>query len=135
MGDHEDKRASRRVADELRKQIQSGTLSPGSKLPTVRQLEVDYGVARNTASAAVRLLRDEGLVDAQPRTVARVRIPSEPVSRDQETRDLRDEVVRLRATVHEVNAVLADADKRLSDVAVRLAALSRRSDADDHETA
>ncbi|MCG8915391.1 GntR family transcriptional regulator [Actinokineospora sp. PR83] len=57
--------ASRRVAAALRALIESGELSPGDVLPSERGLSEQFGVARNTAREAVRLLADEGLVIAK----------------------------------------------------------------------
>ncbi|MFE6387497.1 GntR family transcriptional regulator [Nocardiopsis dassonvillei] len=56
---------SRRIANDLRDSITSGALEPGEKLPSERELAQRYGAARNTAREAMRLLADEGLVDAQ----------------------------------------------------------------------
>jgi DNA-binding transcriptional regulator YhcF (GntR family) len=52
----------RQIAAEYRAQIQNGTLQPGERLPTVRAMAAEWGVNRVTASKAVVLLRDEGLV-------------------------------------------------------------------------
>ena len=51
----------RLLADVLRQQI-LGQLRPGGQVPPTRVLEEDYGIANMTARAAVRVLRDEGLV-------------------------------------------------------------------------
>ncbi len=56
---------SRRIADELRVAIDAGDYAPGAKLPSERDLAERYGTARNTASAAIRLLTEEGLVVPQ----------------------------------------------------------------------
>jgi GntR family transcriptional regulator len=50
------------LADVLRQQIRAGRLAPGDQVPPSRVLEEDYGIANMTARAAVRVLRDEGLV-------------------------------------------------------------------------
>ncbi|WP_440581266.1 GntR family transcriptional regulator [Streptomyces sp. PT19] len=52
----------RLLADVLRQQILTGQLGPGDQVPPSRVLEEDYGIANMTARAAVRVLRDEGLV-------------------------------------------------------------------------
>ncbi|HEY2261978.1 MAG TPA: winged helix-turn-helix domain-containing protein [Streptosporangiaceae bacterium] len=57
--------ASRRIADKLRRSIESGDLAPGAQLPSERQLAATYGTARNTAREAIRLLADSGLVIAE----------------------------------------------------------------------
>ncbi len=56
---------SRRIADDLRAAISSGKLDEGEKLASERELASRYGTARNTVREAVRLLTEEGLVDAQ----------------------------------------------------------------------
>jgi GntR family transcriptional regulator len=54
--------ASRRIADDFAAQIDAGTLTPGSKLPSERTLAHTYDVARNTVQAAMRLLAEAGMV-------------------------------------------------------------------------
>ncbi|PXY21728.1 hypothetical protein BAY59_30275 [Prauserella coralliicola] len=53
---------SRRIAAALRKQIANGELKPGDRVPSTRQLVRDWGVAMATASRALAMLRDEGVV-------------------------------------------------------------------------
>lgn len=53
---------SQRIAAALREQIVSGALRPGDRVPSTRQLVRDWGVAMATASRALALLRDEGIV-------------------------------------------------------------------------
>ncbi|MEU3271801.1 GntR family transcriptional regulator [Saccharomonospora sp. NPDC006951] len=53
---------SRRIAATLRKQIVTGVLGPGDRVPSTRRLVRDWGVAMATASRALAILRDEGLV-------------------------------------------------------------------------
>jgi GntR family transcriptional regulator len=50
------------IADHYRQLIKSGDLPGGSKLPSERELCNEWGVSAITARAAVRALRDEGLV-------------------------------------------------------------------------
>lgn len=56
---------SRAIAQQLRRAIASGSLSPGDQLPSERALATQHGVARNTAREAIRLLAESGLVDAR----------------------------------------------------------------------
>jgi GntR family transcriptional regulator len=46
----------------LRARIDSGELAPGARVPPVRALAREYGVAGETVSKAVARLREEGLV-------------------------------------------------------------------------
>lgn len=47
----------------LRARITSGELPPGRVLPSEATLMQEHGIARETARKAVRVLRDEGLVE------------------------------------------------------------------------
>lgn len=50
------------VAADLRREIRSGELGPGARLPSEPELSEMYGVSRGTVRSAVRALRDEGLI-------------------------------------------------------------------------
>lgn len=54
--------AYRQIADLLRARIQSGQIKPGELLPFEGRIAQEHGVGRVTARAALRVLRDEGLV-------------------------------------------------------------------------
>ncbi|MFJ2722453.1 GntR family transcriptional regulator [Streptomyces sp. NPDC087437] len=54
-----------RIADSLRKAIQSGEYGPGDRLPGENELMATYGVARMTARQALSVLRDEGVAKAR----------------------------------------------------------------------
>jgi GntR family transcriptional regulator len=53
-----------RIADDLRTQILSGDLAPGSPLPSEAELVRRYGSSRGPVRQAINLLRSEGLVDS-----------------------------------------------------------------------
>ncbi|MGH3611243.1 MAG: GntR family transcriptional regulator [Pseudonocardia sp.] len=59
--------ASRRIAAELREQIDSGELGPGALLPSEPELAASRNVGRQTARAALQILEQEGLVTVRPR--------------------------------------------------------------------
>ena len=52
-----------RVAAEIRRAIVHGEAKPGERLPPARDLAAVLGVNRNTVLRALRLLRDEGLLE------------------------------------------------------------------------
>ncbi|WP_236789081.1 GntR family transcriptional regulator [Amycolatopsis sp. GM8] len=54
------------VADHIAGRIDSGELRPGARLPTERDLAVDYGVAVVTVRRAIAELRQRGLVHTVP---------------------------------------------------------------------
>jgi GntR family transcriptional regulator len=56
----------RQLADILREQIETGELPPGTLVPSEATLQQEHGIARDTVRAAIRLLRDEGLVVTTP---------------------------------------------------------------------
>ncbi len=51
------------VAAEIRRAIADGEAKPGERLPPARDLAAILGVNRNTVLRALRVLRDEGLLD------------------------------------------------------------------------
>src|SRR5439155_15709267 len=51
------------VAGEIRRAIADGEALPGERLPPARDLAAVLGVNTNTVLRAVRVLRDEGLLD------------------------------------------------------------------------
>ena len=54
------------VASILRARIASGELAPHDRLPSITGLMQQYGIARLTASKALRVLVSEGLAEVQP---------------------------------------------------------------------
>lgn len=56
------------ASEQLRRQVLSrvreGELAPGTRLPTVRALAEELGVAVNTVARAYRLLEDDGIIEA-----------------------------------------------------------------------
>jgi GntR family transcriptional regulator len=52
----------RHIAADLRAKIMNGRWLPGDRLPTIPQLQQQYGVARNTVRNAINHLVDEGLL-------------------------------------------------------------------------
>lgn len=51
------------VAAEIRRAIADGEAKPGERLPPARDLAAVLGVNRNTVLRALRVLRDEGLLE------------------------------------------------------------------------
>ncbi|GII94176.1 GntR family transcriptional regulator [Sinosporangium siamense] len=58
----------RRIAADLRRRIRAGELAPGDKTPSTRAIARDFGVALATAVRALAVLKEEGLVEARPRS-------------------------------------------------------------------
>lgn len=94
------------VAADLREQIRSGDLAPGSRLGSYRELAGHYGVAGGTVQAALRVLRSEGLITSVPGRGTFVgpvpAVPQmEPATSGIEAR-LRGEIDELRREVAEL---------------------------------
>ena len=56
------------LAEDIAQQIGAGTLRPGERLPSVRQLRATRHVSASTVLHAYRLLEDHGLVVTRPRS-------------------------------------------------------------------
>ncbi len=55
------------VRTQLLTQVQSGELAPGAKLPTVRQLAAELGLAPNTVARCYRELERDGIIETRGR--------------------------------------------------------------------
>jgi DNA-binding transcriptional regulator YhcF (GntR family) len=64
------------IADDLRRRISAGELTPGASLPPVRTLASDLGVNLNTVARAYRLLEEEGFVRIRDRGGVQVAAPA-----------------------------------------------------------
>ncbi|MFE1358877.1 GntR family transcriptional regulator [Streptomyces harbinensis] len=53
----------RQIAADLRRRIESGEIPPGRRIPSMVELEQQWGVARDTLRKATQVLKDEGLVE------------------------------------------------------------------------
>lgn len=104
----------RRIADDLRRRIVSGELSPGDRVPSARRLAGEWNVALATATKAVGVLRQEGLLRAQMRvgTIVAPRRTKDPQRRSElipkAPEPGRQEVTRLR--VIDTAIAIADAE-------------------------
>lgn len=56
----------RQVAEILRERIADGTYQPGRRLPSVRDLTQEFGIAQLTARKALRVLVDDGTAEMSP---------------------------------------------------------------------
>ena len=88
------------IADDLRRVIRSGKLAPGKRLDSSRELAAAYGVAPMTVHQAMRVLRDEGLVESWQGRGVFVRTDAPP----QIAADLPSEVAAIRRRVDELAA-------------------------------
>ncbi len=94
----------RLIADDLRRQIESGELAPGAQLPSEVELREKYGTgqdskaSRNTIRDAVKVLVSRGLVETRPGQGTFVMMKVVPfvskLNNDPESGGIEDEVYR-----------------------------------------
>jgi len=97
---------SEKVAANITQTIMDGTLAPGAKMPSERELGEQFGVSRTVIREAVRSLVASGLVEAHSGRSLRVaEVGPEAVSRAMGMFLHRSEAIDYRR-VHEVRAAL-----------------------------
>jgi DNA-binding transcriptional MocR family regulator len=94
------------VADKIAKQIETGTLKPGEKVPSVRKLNSQMGVSISTVLQSYRLLEDKGLIEARPQSGYYVRLrprelPPEPHMSSPRLAATKVDMCELALEVHE----------------------------------
>lgn len=109
----------RQIIDQVKSSLATGTLEPGDRLPTVRQLAVDLSINPNTVSKAYTELELTGLVETQMGSGTFVGLRE--VERDEvEHRRLLDQLCLeflSRASTHgfTLDEILANLNQRKSD--------------------
>jgi len=96
--DHDDP-VYEQVADQVRQLIASGELSPGTTLPSVRQLAGDLGVSLNTVARAYRRLEAEGFLVTRDRAGVTAAAPAKKAELPAQAKllnDMRATLARLR---------------------------------------
>lgn len=99
---------SDQVHGQLRGLITTGHLLAGDRLPSVRQLASDLGIAPGTVAKAYRLLEDDGLVTSRIGSGTRVSDTAHPVAGG-----IADAARALSAAAKEEGLTLADAQRVL----------------------
>ncbi|MGH3814273.1 MAG: GntR family transcriptional regulator [Pseudonocardiaceae bacterium] len=88
------------LADRLRRAVAEGEYQHGDRLPAVRTLAQEFGVATATAAKAVDVLRREGIVVSRPGLGTVVRDPAAAAAAptvQEQLDDLRRRVEALEA--------------------------------------
>lgn len=55
------------VREQIRRMVAAGTLAPGVRLPTIRQLAADLGLAKGTIERAYELLEGDSVIERHGR--------------------------------------------------------------------
>jgi len=67
----------------IRQQIADGTIPVGRRIPSMHELETTHGLARNTIAKALRVLKDEGIIEPETgRGLFVVRVPDNETPAD-----------------------------------------------------
>lgn len=98
-----------RIADAIRRRITDGELAPGDRVPSARQVAREWGVALATATKALTALRQEGLVEAQPRvgTVVAAPRPRRRAAAAPEQELTRERIVRAAIGIADAEGLAA----------------------------
>ncbi|MET8005625.1 FadR/GntR family transcriptional regulator [Nonomuraea glycinis] len=59
-------RAYERIVEQIEEAVESGSLQPGERLPSERELMAQFAVSRSTVREALRVLQARGLVRSRP---------------------------------------------------------------------
>lgn len=105
-------RLSDQLADDLRRQIETGAVQPGQRLPTEQALAAQYAVSRTVVREAVSRLRSSGLLVARQGAGMFVATPDAARPLDFDSRVLADlgavlDVVEVRGALESEVAALA----------------------------
>lgn len=106
----------RQAAEDLRRRISKGEFGPGERLPSIRDLAAEYGIAPQTMQNALRELRQAKLVVAQQGRAFFVRDPDRPQAVEPDAERLSAAEGVLRDLQERVTAV----ERENSDLRVRI---------------
>ena len=116
------------VYEQLRAQIStmvaSGTLAPGTQLPTIRQLATDLGLAKGTVNKAYDELFRSGIAISDGRRGTRIAPSAAPRPRKLPDAELSEAAERFAVAVHQLGVADREA-KAAVDAALRRIRSSR----------
>jgi len=108
---------STRIAADLRARIAAGEFGPGDRVPSTRELTRQWGVAMATATRALSLLQDEGVLRSVRGvgTVVAARPGSaRPARRRGGSGPMRDDVVRAAITIADAEGLATLSMRRVA---------------------
>lgn len=103
--------ASEQLRQQVIAQVRSGELAPGTRLPTVRQLADELGIAVNTVARGYRLLETDGIIETFGRRGTFVATQGDVVHRQLQSAatDFARKAVSLGVTADDATAAVAAA--------------------------
>jgi DNA-binding transcriptional regulator YhcF (GntR family) len=108
---------SARIAADLRTRIAAGEFGPGDRVPSTRELTRQWGVAMATATRALSLLQDEGVlrsVRGVGTVVAARPTAARPARRRAAASPARDDVVRAAITIADAEGLATLSMRRIA---------------------
>ncbi|MBZ9733886.1 MULTISPECIES: FadR/GntR family transcriptional regulator [unclassified Mesorhizobium] len=119
-----------RVAAFLSREIESGELNPGARLPTEQELSEKFGVSRNVVREAIAQLRADGMIEARQGIGAFVLAPEQRAAIRIDREALKDthnmeRLFELRCILEAESAALAAARRNQGHLDSIKAALDR----------
>jgi DNA-binding GntR family transcriptional regulator len=112
-----------RIADDLRRDIASGTLPQGETLPSIAELVERFGSAKATVERALDVLRGEGLIASRQGSRSVVAgVPDAqnagdtPEERSEEFEILYSQLQDMRGVLRRLSSRLDDLDERTKDL-------------------
>lgn len=105
----------RQLVDQMLAKIAGGGLRVGSRLPPVRQLAADLGLANGTVARAYRLLEETGVVETRGRKGTFVAKQRQELSDEERLELLRAKTAELIQAAATVGASEADVKRALDD--------------------
>lgn len=96
---------------QLRDLVSSGELAPGTRLPTVRRLAEDLGIAPNTVARTYRELETDGIIETRGRNGSFVSSHGDPTERQAQeaAADFAQRIRKLGIDAEEAVALVAAA--------------------------
>jgi DNA-binding GntR family transcriptional regulator len=118
------------VAEAIRRAIAAGTYPRGAQIPSVPELAEQYGVAKQTANNAVKLLQDAGLLVSRvgSGTFVRTDVDDDQIGRPIDGSEPSAEFVALSARVDELSAAVRDLATQVTALQAQVSTSSAESE-------
>lgn len=107
------------IREQIVRMVAGGTLQPGHRLPTIRQLAADLGLAKGTVAKAYELLESDAIIATRGRKGSFILHPPR-VTATERTEALAQAAESLVVAARQLGAELDEAHRALDDTWHRL---------------